>query len=136
MSRAFPDPDAAERHARRTAPDPEAEDKGYDKLRQEEVDNETVFFPDAETLTARGKYSTIASERRELLRSMRDDLETIAGSAGRTLRMPEDTGFIQLQIMSIRAALERLETHYKRIAALQAALNELRPPAWGKGTPE
>lgn len=112
-------------------PNPAAEDEAYEAARQEKVDAENVYFPVHDILIARGKYSTLASERRELLKAMREDLEISAGSAGRTLRSPDDLEFVGAQIMSMDQAVERLKERYARLAIVRKALDELKPAAWG-----
>ena len=107
-------------------------DEAYDAARQEEVDNVTIVYPSPDTLTARGKYATLASERRDILRTIREGCEAIASYAGRTLRTPDDTGFIGLQIESMRNAVERIRPMHARLAVVQLALNELKPSAWGE----
>ena len=107
------------------------EPDAYDKVRQKEIDNVTITYPDDATLHARGKYSSLASERRDLRRKMREELESIMSYAGRTLRTPDDTGWIGLQVDSMRNVVDSLATMQKRLSALQTAINELKPAAWG-----
>ena len=112
-------------------PNPNAEDEGYEKARQEEVDALMIVYPNDATLAARGKYSTLASERRELLKAMREELETIVTYAGRTLRSPDAVDMVGLQIDSMRNVHENLKGLHARLCVVHAAMKDLKPSAWG-----
>ena len=108
------------------------EPDAYDKVRQKEIDNVMITYPDDATLQARGKYSTLASERRDLLKAMSDVLRDLSSYAGKALRLPDDVGFISLQLDSISVGVDRLKELNARYSVIRRSLNELKPSAWGE----
>lgn len=88
-------------------------------------------FPSDEVLLQRGKYSTLSSQRRLLLKQLRDDMEALANYARRILRAAEDIPFAQAELS---LAEERLGAAKRRLATmweLEPSLTQLRPLAWG-----
>lgn len=88
-------------------------------------------FPSDLVLIARGKYSTLASERREQLKELRDTCERISGCAARVLRAPDDMGFMTEQAAVLATLTERALGTVRQLNGLHSHLDELRPVAWG-----
>ena len=96
-----------------------------------------MAFPDDEVLLARGKYATLGSERRALLKALRDDMEALAACAHRVMRSveldnAESAEAVALAAQRIQAATTRVET----ISLLSSELETLKPVAWGKSAKE
>lgn len=108
----------------------EDQDEAYDKWRQEQVDNE-YRYPDTDVLIARGKHSTLSSERRAALKKLRDDMEAIAGYASRILRSVEDREFAGDQFGHAEGRFSRAKEMLVEIAELDTQIKALRPAAWG-----
>ena len=92
-------------------------------------------FPPDDVLVARGKYSTIASERRTLLKGLREDMEALAENARRVLRT-EDLEFCLEQAESARARVARALERLEKLRSVAEQLDELKPLAWGQKEPE
>lgn len=91
-------------------------------------------FPEADVLVARGKYSTLASERRALLKGLRDDIEAITNNARRALQT-EDLHFAIEQAKAARDHIDSALGRLLVLSALAAHLTELKPLAWGQKEP-
>jgi hypothetical protein len=94
-------------------------------------------FPAEDVLIARGKYSTLASERRAIFKALRGDMEAIVGCCQRALRI--DAEEIAFTLEQTALAKRRIDSAVERLA--QAALlthhlEELKPLAWGQKEPE
>lgn len=88
-------------------------------------------FPAEDVLIARGKYSTVASEKRDGLRELRDLCESISGCASRVIRMPNDMVFMTEQAAALGSLAQRALSKVAEIQVLQEHLNQLKPIAWG-----
>lgn len=88
-------------------------------------------FPDEAVLLARGKHSTLASERRAALKKLRDDMEAIAGYASRILRSVEDREFAGEQFTTAEGRFARAREMLSAIAELDTQIAAIRPAAWG-----
>ena len=87
---------------------------------------------DDATLIARGRYATLSSERRALMKSLQGDAEALANYARRILRSAEtDTDFVLEEIEHAAVRISDARTRIKRMAVLNAQRDELRPAAWG-----
>jgi hypothetical protein len=89
------------------------------------------LFPEESVLIARGKYSTLSSEKRAHLKELRDYLERMSGCASRVIRAPDDMTFMSEQAAQLATLTERVLFRVADIQGLQAHLDELRPIAWG-----
>lgn len=88
-------------------------------------------FPSDDVLLDRGRYATLASQRRLLLKLLRDDMEALANYARRILRAAEDIPYAQTELT---LAEERLTASKKRLATLwelEPQIAQLKPLAWG-----
>ena len=91
-----------------------------------------LMFPaDDATLIARGRYATVASERRARLRELRDHAEAMAENARRIIRFSEkDYEFAHEQadaaFKHAACAMDLVDA----IEQLSQRLDELRPAAW------
>lgn len=92
-------------------------------------------FPADDVLVARGKYSTLSSERRSLMRALREDMEAVANYARYILRT-EDLEFCTEQAQTARSRIDQALARLERLRTLAGQLEELRPAAWGKKEPE
>lgn len=89
-------------------------------------------FPAEDILIARGKYSTLASERRALYKAVRDDVEVIVGSCTRALHnIEKDMEFSQEQAAIARKRIDNVLTKLSQATHLTEHLNGLKPLAWG-----
>lgn len=88
-------------------------------------------LPTDDVLIARGKYSTLSSEKRELLKAMRGDLETISSCASRVIRAPNDMEFMGEQANALAALAEKVQARVVQVAALQEHIDAIKPIAWG-----
>lgn len=88
-------------------------------------------FPADPVLIARGKYSTVAAERRALMKHLRDTCESISSCAGRVLRAPDDVDFMSEQATTLATLSERALGAVRQLKGLASHLDELRPVAWG-----
>lgn len=115
------------------------EDAAYDKWRQEQVDNERKY-PDEKTLVARGKYATLAAERRDALKGLQADMVAASNCASRVLRSAsgktEDIEVVQEELDTMGKRVGAAFEHVQVLAALALHLEELKPAAWGKGEAE
>lgn len=91
----------------------------------------TAEFPADPVLIARGKYSTVAAEKRDGLRELRNLCESISGCAARVIRAPSDMVFMTEQAAALGSLTERALAKVAEINGLQEHLNELKPLAWG-----
>ena len=89
-------------------------------------------FPTEEVLIARGKYSTLSSERRSIYKAVRDDVEVIVGSCQRALHnMEKDMEFSQEQAAIAKKRIDSVLTKLGQASHLTEHLNGLKPLAWG-----
>lgn len=91
----------------------------------------SASFPDDDVLIARGKYSTVASERRAYLKELRATCESISGCAARVIRAPDDITFMNEQAAMLATLTERALGTVRQLEGLASHLDELRPVAWG-----
>jgi hypothetical protein len=89
-----------------------------------------IDYPPDDVLIARGKYSTLNSERRELIKGMQTDIRTLANRANHILRDPEDIAHSQTEANACYEALESAQEKLERLAQLIPLMEELRPLAW------
>lgn len=109
------------------------EDEAYDAWRQRQVDEIEEDYPSDAVLLARGKYSTLASEKRELFKELRDLMEHAVGHCTRTLRQVEDIAFMREQYSALQLAVAKMEVIIARLDQLSRALADLKPIAWADG---
>jgi hypothetical protein len=93
-------------------------------------------FPSDAILIARGKYSTLAKERRTLMKGMQKDIEVLANNAHRILRAPEDLKLAQDEADRAAERLEAAQEKLDQLTALAPLLAALEPEAWGDGKEE
>lgn len=91
-------------------------------------------FPDNETLIARGKYATLASERRTHMKALRDEIEAVVNNARRALQT-EDLEFALEQSQAARGHIDNATSRLQMLTAVAHHLEELKPLAWGKKEP-
>lgn len=84
-------------------------------------------------LLARGRYSTVASARREKLNELRRRMEAIMGYCSRILRSVDDTEFAKEQMASALETLSAASVALLAANDLKRQLDDLRPEAWGEG---
>lgn len=89
-------------------------------------------FPSDSILLARGKYSTINSERRTRMTELHRRITRITDQARVLLRFDENAGesiaLYQAMVVEVKATGECLGV----LTKLQEQLDELKPEAWGK----
>lgn len=92
-------------------------------------------FPEQEILVARGKYSTLSSEKRAALKGLQDDMQALANYAHRILRAATDrkidAEFLEQEIQHAGARVGSAHGHLHTIVSLAPAMAELKPQAWG-----
>jgi hypothetical protein len=89
-----------------------------------------MTYPPDDVLIARGKYSTLNSERRELVKGMQKDIQALANNAHHILRDPDDIGNTQGGVSACMERLDRAQEKLDRLAKLIPLMEELRPLAW------
>lgn len=89
-------------------------------------------FPPDDVLIARGKYSTLASERREILKGLQKDAQQIANTAHKLLRGLDDVTCAQAEANYIEEVIGDAQTKLELLATLAPVMGELQPLAWGK----
>lgn len=89
-------------------------------------------FPADDVLIARGKYSTLAGERRDALKRMRDGLEGMVNCAGRVLRRPDDLELMAEELVNAKRFISGVQDTFGQLLVLHTHLEELKPLAWGK----
>lgn len=92
----------------------------------------TIEYPADEVLLARGRYSTITAERKALMKAMQKAVETIANSAHRILRAPEDLALAQGEATRVDECILAIKSILERLAVLAPLLAELQLVAWPK----
>lgn len=97
-------------------------------------------FPVDEVLIARGKYSTLAGERRDALKGLQEDMTALANYASRILRAASardsDIEFVRAELETASRRLGSALGHVQALGTLAPQLADLKPFAWGKGEPE
>jgi hypothetical protein len=88
-------------------------------------------YPAQDVLVARGKYSTLAGERRALLREMRDGLEGLVNCSGRVLRRPDDLVLMEDELRAMKALIGKVDGTFSHLVVLHTHMEELKPLAWG-----
>ena len=89
-----------------------------------------MTYPPDDVLRARGKYSTLNSERRELIKGMQSDIRLLVNHAHHILRDPEDVPNAHSEANTCYEALESAQEKLERLAQLVPLMEELRPLAW------
>lgn len=93
-------------------------------------------FPADDVLVARGKYSTLASERRNILKALRNDMEALAEYARRVLRSVDDLSFAEEELLNVGRRIGAAQGRLHDLRTLAPQLAELKPLAWGEKEPE
>lgn len=89
-------------------------------------------FPDVPTLIARGKYSTLSSERRDHLKRVAKLSNTLQQNLLAALRGLEDRKDITHHVTAMRACLANLEQSSERMKVIHEEQAGLVMDAWGK----
>ena len=90
-------------------------------------------FPSDEVLIERGRYATVAAERRALLKALRDDMEAITEIARRVMRsLPEQYENAAVEILRAKDHILKADQRMFALCAVEGQLDELRPLAWAK----
>lgn len=94
-------------------------------------------FPEAEILLARGKYATIAGERRQALKGLQEDMTALQSKASLILRMAAmremDFEGLTAELDKASRALGEALLYVQTLITLAPQLEELKPLAWPKG---
>jgi chromosome segregation ATPase len=91
-----------------------------------------ITYPSDEVLIARGKYSTLSSQRRELLKGLQRDVEQLANNAHRILRAHENIDHSQNELDRASELVEAAQDKLDVLKELAPLLAELEPQAWGQ----
>lgn len=91
-----------------------------------------IDYPSDDVLIARGKYSTLNSERRELVKGMQKDIQQLANRAHHILRDPDNLGYTHEQAHDCFLMLQAAQQKLDRLAQIAPLMEELRPLAWEK----
>jgi hypothetical protein len=89
-----------------------------------------IDYPPDDVLIARGKYSTLNSERRELIKGMQECIRSLSNTAHLILRDPEDTARAEGLTLDCYETLDVAKAKLDRLAVLIPLMEELRPLAW------
>jgi hypothetical protein len=89
-----------------------------------------IDYPSDDVLIARGRYATLNSERRELIKAMQKNIQQLANRAHHILRDPEKVNFAQEGVDVCYGLLEEAQASLTRLAEIVPLMEELRPLAW------
>lgn len=87
-------------------------------------------YPPDDVLIARGKYSTLNSERRALVKGLSQDMLAVANAAHRVLRVADDAVEAQVEADGISKMLFEAQIKLGRLGDLATLLADLRIVAW------
>ena len=94
-------------------------------------------FPDDPTLIARGKYATLASDRRDALADLRKHVAAVMSATQNIMRYGVDEVEAACDAYaSVRENFDTANHIITELLLLQHDMDELRPLAWGKEKPE
>lgn len=89
------------------------------------------MFPDEPTLIARGKYSTLGSERKKQLERVQNICNTITSAAHNTLRDCEKTPPIEGEhVQAIDKAFKNLLDARMKLIEIGKQMVDIKPTAW------
>lgn len=94
-------------------------------------------YPGDEVLIARGKYATLASERRDALSDLRKHVSAVMNATQNIMRYGVDE--VEAACDAYARVRENFDTAnhiITQLLTLQHSMDELRPSAWGKEKPE